>query len=177
MRYSLLMILALPLAAAAQNYSTAPIIVDTSSPAAPAAAEAPLAPGALPPNFPEAAITRVGENSTGQHVDSPDSPPSPTAPVAPDAPTSNAPANPASPTPPPSPINKLWPRNTVTVFLPSCTTYHTELVSPCTCIITRLMAEMPHDEFLRLSEAGTIEQDARLITIRQQCLGTPDRRL
>ncbi len=184
MRYSLFMVclLVLPLMAVAQQeYSTAPLIVtpggdEAAAPAsqpAPETPRTPFVPGALPPSFPESAITRIGQNTTGQYDDTPATPPSPVSPATPNAP---APQTPNSPTPPPSPISKLWPRDTVPIFLQSCTNYHPELIAPCTCVITKLMAQMPHDEFLQLDANGTIEQDPRVITIRQQCVGAPGHR-
>lgn len=132
----------------------------------------------MPTGFPEWAITKAAENSTGQPSSTP--PANPAAP--PTAPTSEAPAAPANaqaPSVPDAPtpvVDKLWPRDTVEIFLPSCTGFHPELVAACTCVITRLMLAMPHDEFLAKSEAGTIEQDQRLMTIRRDCVGTPQRR-
>ncbi len=52
----------------------------------------------------------------------------------------------------------------------SCTKLHAEAVSPCSCIITKVMSQFAHDEFLQLSNAGTIENDPRLIQIRAQCI-------
>jgi hypothetical protein len=49
-------------------------------------------------------------------------------------------------------------------------------VVPCTCTITKLMVAMPHDEFLKKSEDGTIEQDQRLINIRSECATAPQRK-
>jgi hypothetical protein len=183
MRYSFVtaLALALPLMAMAQGYSTAPMIVDTTAPRAAAPASAPPAnaartaasnatPGVWTPDFPETAVTRIGENSTGQQVDMPANPPNPATPTAPDAPTPDTPAAPASP---PSPISKLWPRDTVPIFLQSCTGFHPELIDPCTCVITQLMSQMGHDEFLQLSESDAIEHDPRLINARQQCIPGP----
>jgi hypothetical protein len=186
MRYSFIavLVLALPLVAVAQNYSTAPIIVDPNAPpvtpsnadAAPdhVAVTKPIAAvNGWAPNFPDAAVTRIGANSTGQTDDTPPAPATPTAPAAPDAPT---PASPAAPAAPASPISKLWPRDTVPVFLQSCTGFHPELVVPCTCVITTLMGQMGHDEFMQLSADGTIEQDPRVKSARAQCIPGPARR-
>lgn len=173
MRRIFLMMIALPVIAFAQGYSTAPIIVNTSNTTAEPISPN-LAPKPLPPNFPEIAITRIGENTTGQHVDAPATPATPSAGTAP--PTPNAPQNPASPTPPPSPVSKLWPRDTVPIFVQSCAGFHVELVPACTCVITELMVQMPHDEFLKLSENNTIENDGRLLGIRQKCVATPRKR-
>ena len=183
-----LLMTALPLAALAQAYSDAPLVVvgqgrqqvaqaapmaaataatATTTPAKTAAATA-AQPKVYTPDFPDWAITQVGQNTAGNTNPAPDA--APEAPQAPAAPVpSDAPA-PASPTPPPSPVSKVWPRDTVPIFVKSCIGFHVELVPACTCVITNLMGAMPHDEFMRLSESGTIEQDVRLQTIRQQCL-------
>ncbi|MBX9725971.1 MAG: hypothetical protein K2X09_01790, partial [Rickettsiales bacterium] len=134
-------------------------------------------PAAAFPNFPEVAITRVGENTTGQQVAVPPTPASPTSPAA--AGTSAPPANPSNPAAPPtpaSPVSKLWPRNTIEIFIPPCTGLRPQFLVPCTCVITKLMVEMPHDEFLAKSEAGTIEQDPRLIRIRSDCATAPQKK-
>lgn len=183
---TLILAVLLPLSVAAQSYSNAPLVVIGEG--APAAAPAPAAPvvgaakasGSIPgfPNFPEIAITRVGEKSNAEHVDPPANPPSPAAP-SPAAAGSSAPqtpANPASPASPKSPVSKLWPRDTVQIFVPPCTGLRPQFVIPCTCVITRLMVAMPHDEFLAKSEAGTIEQDPRLQRIRQDCATAPQKK-
>ena len=137
-------------------------------------ATAQAVPGAGFSNFPENAVTRVGENTTGQHVDAPTNPANPPTPANPAAASgAETPANPASPTPPANPISTLWPRNTVEIFMPSCAGFHVELVKPCLCVITRLMTTMPHDEFLKESEKGTLESDPRLLTIRTDCATAP----
>lgn len=173
----------LPFAALAQSHSNAPMVVvgegsPVPSQAAPAAAPAQArAPAAPFPNFPEIAITRVGENTTGQHVDTPQSPATPASPPAVAAgATPVTPTNPASPPAPKSPVSKLWPRDTIEIFLPPCTGLRPQFVVPCTCVITKLMVEMPHDEFLAKSEAGTIEQDPRLQRIRRDCATAPQKK-
>ena len=190
MRYSpALFLLALfPFCALAQSYSSAPLMVvgEGTAPAqasalAPSAKPAAPAPSPVPgagfPNFPEAAITRIGETTTGQHVDAPASPAAPAAPAnPPTAANAATPPNPASPTPPANPTSKLWPHDTIPIFMPSCTGLHVEFVQPCTCVITRLMLAMPHDEFLAKSEQGTIEQDPRLIRIRHDCATAPQKK-
>ena len=167
--------LSLPLLVTAEPYSSSPmVIVGEGAPKEVASAAAKPVPGAEFPNFPENAITRVGENTTGQHVDAPANPASPTAPTAAAAAASPTnPANPASPPTPASPVNKLWPRDTIQIFMPACAQLHIQLIQPCTCVITKLMVEMPHDEFLKKSEDGTIEQDGRLTRIRTECATTP----
>lgn len=168
-----LLALALPIITSAQTYSNTPIIISSD-----AEEDKPGAvPGAGFPNFPENAITRVGENTTGQHVDAPANPPNPAVPENPSAGKApESPTNPNSPTPPANPVSKLWPNNTVEIFLPACINFHPQLVVPCTCVITKLMVEMPHDEFLKKSEDGTIEQDSRLTRIRTECATTPKQR-
>lgn len=88
----------------------------------------------------------------------------------------SAETKPATPAPSPAPVDKLWPSNTVQIFLPSCTGLRPQFVPACSCIITRLMAEMPHDEFLLKSNDNTLEQDPRLISIRTECVTTPQRK-
>lgn len=176
--YTAIFSIVLPVAALAQSYSSAPMVVvseGNSKPASSAAAPAPTRDAAADfPNFPETAITRVGENTTGQHVDAPPTPASPASPAA--AASAKSPEGataPASPAVPPSPITKLWPRDTVQIFLPPCTGLRPQFVVPCTCVITKLMLAMGHDEFLKESENGTIEQDPRLIKIRTDCATAP----
>ncbi len=120
--------------------------------------------------FPNWAVTRAGAASGGYDQDVPPSPAYPAA--APTASTAATPAAPAAPQVPAAPINKLWPRDTVPIFMQSCVGYRPKLFVPCQCIIGRLMLEMPHDEFLALTAKGTIEDDNRLKTIRQQCAGS-----
>lgn len=122
-------------------------------------------------NFPEWAVTNAGANTTGMKADVPASPKPPaSAPVPAGA---AAPASPETPKPPKSPADKLWPVDTVPIFMRACVGLHIELIPPCKCTITKLMQQMPHDEFLELTARGTIEQDARLSTIRYECVGTP----
>jgi|GEM_PF-6369630 len=190
MRILIITVLALaPLAAFAADYSDAPLIVVNSQAAQVAPAEAvpttgpvkatsqPSQPGAATtytPDFPEWAVTKVGENSAGNTNPVPDSPASPAdAPQAPQAVAAAAPAAPTSPASPASPINKLWPIDTIPIFMKSCMGFHVELAAPCKCVITNLMVEIPHDEFLKLTAAGSIEQDTRLASIRYRCVGTP----
>ena len=184
----LLILSSLPCAALAQASPDAPaapvakttmpiIIVDQGSQlgTAPAPQNARPVPGAGFANFPENAVTRVGENTTGQHIDAPAS--GAEAPAAPTSPAAAAPpATPASPTPPPSPAAKLWPRDTVRLFMPSCVGFHAQFITPCACVITKLMATIPHDEFLRESDAGTIEGDPRLSKIRTDCASAPQKK-
>jgi hypothetical protein len=57
----------------------------------------------------------------------------------------------------------------VPLFMPACVGYQPKLVVPCNCVIGKLMLAMPHDEFLKLSANGTIEDDIRLKNIRIEC--------
>ena len=180
MRHTIIFLttLFMSLAANAQHAASPIVIIGEGSPAVvkSAAVNKPV-PGATFPNFPENAITRVGENTNGEHVDAPATPASPPAPTTPTAAASPAtPANPASPATPASPVNKLWPRDTISIFLPPCTGLRPQFIVPCTCVITKLMVAMPHDEFLAKSEAGSIESDPRLIRIRQDCATAPQRK-
>lgn len=182
--FTLVYTVLLPLSVVAQSYSNAPLVVigegAAAKPAPTASAAAAPATGSIAgfPNFPEIAITRVGEKSNTEHVDPPANPPSPSAPAAAasGASTPATPANPASPIAPKSPVSKLWPRDTVQIFVPPCTGLRPQFVIPCTCVITKLMVAMPHDEFLAKSEAGTIEQDPRLQRIRQDCAAAPQKK-
>ncbi|MFZ4542058.1 MAG: hypothetical protein ACOYNL_09715 [Rickettsiales bacterium] len=165
---TVLFLLVMPLASVAQSYSRSPILI-LGEDGASTEERKPL-PGAGTPNFPANATTRAGENTYGEHLDMPANPPSPVAPTNPAA--APTPANPAAPTSPVSPASaasKLWPRDTVAIFLPPCTSGRPLLLGACSCVITKLMVEMPHDEFLAKSEDGTIEQDVRLQRIRLNC--------
>ncbi len=73
-------------------------------------------------------------------------------------------------------IDPRWPKDTTKTFLPSCTGLRPQFVTPCTCIITQLMEAMAHDEFIRKSEAGTLEDDPRLQQIRLDCVVKPGRK-
>lgn len=127
--------------------------------------------------FPAHAITAIGANTTGQNHDIPAAPAAPAAPTAPSsAMVPAAPAAASIPKPPANPLDKLWPIDTVPLFMQSCVGIQPKLLGPCRCVITKLMVTMPHDEFLQLSAAGTIEQDARLIKARQDCVTAPTRR-
>jgi len=66
-----------------------------------------------------------------------------------------------------------WPPSTVPTFMTSCTRLNRDLVPHCQCIITDLMREVPFEEFQRLSQAGSIANDARYLRIRNGCLATP----
>lgn len=101
-------------------------------------------------------------------------PDDPEIPAAPTAPAGGAvPLAPESPSLKPS---KLWPADTVPVFMLSCTQLQKEIVSTCRCIIDNLIKTIPHDEFLALSEANLIERDKRYLSIRQRCLGSTQKR-
>lgn len=127
--------------------------------------------------FPDWAVTRVGSATGGWDKDVVPAPAAPANPAGANiSPNAQAPAAPAAPEAPDSPITKLWPVDTVPIFLRSCIGYRPALLVPCKCVIGRLMTEMPHDEFLELTAKGTIEQDARLKNIRLQCAVQPQPR-
>lgn len=188
-RFLITFVATAPLVAFAQ-YSNAPmLVVDQSHQAAPAAVAAPpqtaqatTAPKAttpsqaFTPDFPEWAVTKAGENTGGGN-------PIPATPAAPaDAPQATQPAQagtaavPATPAAPASPVSKLWPIDTIPIFMKSCMGFHIELAAGCKCTIVNLMVEMPHDEFLRLSADGSIENDKRLTAIRYRCIAMPERK-
>lgn len=159
--------MALPIAAMAQSASKAPILVLGEDSPPPAIGSKVTS---------TQAISNAGEQ-TGGHVDLPATPATPTAPPNPTAPANPAaPENPATPESPESPISKLWPRDTIQIFMPPCTGLRPQYVKPCLCTITKLMVAMPHDEFLKKSNDGTIEQDERLKTIRQTCATAPQKK-
>ncbi len=117
--------------------------------------------------FPDYAITRLGTSTGGYDKDV-----APIPPAAPTPATAPAPAGAAAPKAPEAPANavdKLWPADTVPIFMPACVGYQPKLVVPCNCVIGKLMLAMPHDEFLKLTANGTIEQDIRLKNIRVEC--------
>ncbi len=159
------LLLTLPLVAFAQSTGSAPMVMVSQGKVL--ATAKPVTPQVYTPDFPDWAITQVGQATGGNNTDQPDA--APQAPQAPTAPQPDTAAAPATPATPPSPVSKLWPRDTVPIFVRSCVGFHIELLPACTCVINKLMGEMPHDEFLELSQRGTIEQDTRLQTIRQQC--------
>lgn len=145
-------------AAQAQSYSAAPMLVYSRD----AAGTKPSA---------DDTVRDLGHETMGETVTKPGTPP--TAPQALEpsaAPAEAKPAAASTPVAPTNPVDKLWPRNTIQIFLPSCTGLRPQYLVPCTCVITKLMVTMPHDEFLKKSEDGTLEQDPRLITIRQACI-------
>jgi hypothetical protein len=186
MRRLLLIAMLLPLPALAWEYNDAPlIVVQNKSPqpaaqaaVAPAAAVGPMAGDVTKaPGFPEWAVTNAAQNTSGNTnpvpATAPQAPVSPTPTYPGSAPAAPAPAVPPAPA---SPAAKLWPRDTVPIFMKSCVGFHVELVAACSCTITNLIGAMPHDEFLALSANGGIEQDARLLKIRQQCVAAPRRK-
>lgn len=124
--------------------------------------------------FPDWAVTRVGSATGGWDKDviaAPQAPANPASATAPaNAPTPAAPTPPAAPA---SPVSKLWPVDTVPIFVRACVGFRPALLLPCQCVIGKLMLAMPHDEFLELTAKGTIEQDARLKQIRLQCATQP----
>lgn len=143
----------------------------SNAPAAAAAAEA------IIDHFPGWAISKAGSDTTGQTVETPVSPASPPAPTAPAS--SPSPSAPEAAKPPPAPASvtdKLWPRDTVPIFMHSCTGLHVEYMPACGCVITKLMLAMSHNEFLELSAANKIDDDPRVISIRSGCLATPAKR-
>jgi pyruvate/2-oxoglutarate dehydrogenase complex dihydrolipoamide acyltransferase (E2) component len=147
------------------------------TPAAPKANNEPVAAAAaqtLIDDFPVWAVSKAGSDTTGQTGEAPVTPPAPAAPAAPSAPA--AAETPKAPPAPASPTDKLWPRDTVPIFMRSCTGLHVEYLAPCSCVITKLMLAIPHDEFLELSAAGKIDEDKRMTDIRSGCLATPGKR-
>ena len=194
-----MLLMMMPSMALAQGYDNSPILITTtpmepaktvapaSPPPAAAATTAPATPAPianalpvtppLPPNFPEWAVSNAAQNTAGNTnpvVASPASPTTPATPVAVDA--GHAPVTPPAPSAPESPVSKLWPRDTVPIFVKSCVGFHVELIPACGCVITELMASMPHDEFLKLSETGAIESDPRLKHARLDCVAAPARK-
>ncbi len=118
-------------------------------------------------NFPEWAVTRVGAATGGTDQDIAPTPAAPTTPSAGSTPAvAPAPATPAAPA---SATAKLWPVDTVPIFMKSCVNFQPKLVVPCNCVIGRLMLAMPHDEFIKLTAQGTVEQDPRLQNILTEC--------
>ena len=73
-------------------------------------------------------------------------------------------------------VSKLWPSDTRKIFMPRCTSLKAQFIEPCSCVITKLMTAMTHDEFLKKSGDGTIEKDQRLIQIRRDCATAPKRK-
>ena len=153
----------------------------TPQPAAPPTATTPAkappavaAAEAIIEDFPAWAISKAGSDTTGQTTEVVPSPPNPATPAAPDVPA--APPAPAAPESPASPISALWPRDTVPIFMHSCTSLHVEYVAACSCVIRNLMLAIPHNEFLELSVKNAVDADPRVVKIRNQCLATPGKR-
>lgn len=171
MRLFFLIPLLFALPALAQHAS--PMLVVGGPKAAPKAASE-IEQERLIQQFPDWAVTRAGSATGGWDKDVPTAPQAPVNPGSATAPTTApTPAAPAAPAAPASPVNKLWPADTVPIFVRSCVGYRPALLLPCQCVIGKLMLAMPHDEFLQLTAQGTIEQDARLQKIRLQCATQP----
>jgi len=66
----------------------------------------------------------------------------------------------------------LWPADTVPLFVASCAKMHRQLDPACKCIITSLMKEMKHSDFVELSKSRSIEGDERYQRIRRTCVGS-----
>lgn len=195
MRLILLMLTltVIPLLVSAQHYDDSPMVLvggrDTlvakpavakENPTPPTTATAQPAVSAktppVPPNFPEWAISKAGQNAAGNSNPVPETPASPTPPADGDAPASPAAlGHPETPPAPESPAGKLWPKDTVPIFVKSCIGFHVQLIPACTCVITQLMATIPHDEFLKLSETDKIDSDPRYTKARQDCATAPER--
>ena len=140
--------------------------VKPTGPVASASAEA------ITQAFPHWAVSKAGADTAGQGpVPPPPSPANAALPTAPATPQQSP--MPATPAAPPSPAPKLWPRDTIPIFMRSCTGLHIELVPACQCVITRMMVTIPHDEFLQLSADNRLDNDKRIVEIRKSCLGTP----
>ena len=162
---TLAMIGLLPMSVMAQSYSQAPMLVVGDSQAASSTAAATDAPvsdkaGALA-SFPENAVTKIGDVA---------SPSKETTGAV--KPVADVPANAEAE----AEESKLWPKNTLEIFMPRCTGLKLPFVGPCRCVMTKLMSAMPHNEFLKKSKDGTIEQDSRLISIRRECATAPQRK-
>lgn len=164
MRTILLIALLTSTAAFAQNDNSM-LVVGGSQPAPRPASE--IEQERVMQQFPEWAVTRAGAATAGTDKDTPAAPAAPAAPGAQAAPAS--PASPAAPAAPANPASKLWPADTVPIFMKSCVNFQPKLVVPCNCVIGKMMLAMPHDEFLALTAKGTIEQDVRVKNIRTAC--------
>lgn len=149
MRTLLFIALLIPVAAMASSYSNAPLLV-----VKPEQEAAPVQTYSIAPATPAPAP------ATPPRVTAPQPP----KPDKPERPESHAIESTAVQ------YSKLWPRDSVPIFMTRCTKFHTEAVKPCSCIITRVMTEMTHDEFMKISESGNVEKDARLLAIRTDCL-------
>lgn len=172
--FSLILLLSSAPLALAQGYSSAPIVVvgGETEPE-----YYPHVTAQLPLNFSKTAVTSIGENIGGEEIKTPANPPSPATPVNPAASaTPPSPTSPASPATPANPVNKLWPRDTAPIFMTACVGFSPQKIPPCSCVITKLMLSMGHDEFLAKSENGSIEQDQRLQRIRMDCATAPQKK-
>jgi hypothetical protein len=169
----ILSLLFISLSGAALAQSAAPmVVVGGDAPVTPAQAEQQR----LANQFPEWAVTNAGAATGGWSKDVPAPPGAPESPnVEPSkaAPSVTAPSAPASPA---NPISKLWPIDTIPIFMRSCVGFEPQLIAPCGCVIRELMVKMPHNEFLAKSADGSIEQDATLHSIRTNCAVAPQRK-
>lgn len=66
--------------------------------------------------------------------------------------------------------SKFWPKDTVPIFMTSCTKFHTERVDACGCIINSIMKQFGHDEFLKIDAANELQSNPRMQQIRQECV-------
>jgi hypothetical protein len=64
----------------------------------------------------------------------------------------------------------LWPTDTVDIFVTACAAGKHQAVGVCRCVIEKLALKMPHNEFIKLSEADAVEKDPRYISARASCL-------
>lgn len=142
--FSCICLVVFPLTAMAQSYSNAPMLVVT--PQTIAAEQTP----------PAAVVAAIAPSAAAPATATPAA----TAPAA--STTATAPTTTASST--------LWPRDTVPIFMTSCTKLKVELVDPCSCIITKVMEKFTHDEFLKMDTAGTLNSDSKMQDIRKQCV-------
>lgn len=62
-----------------------------------------------------------------------------------------------------------WPPNTIPRFVVGCAGFHKELIAPCRCTIDGVMKEFSLQDFMTLSNAGTIKDDARYRRITTDC--------
>ena len=62
-----------------------------------------------------------------------------------------------------------WPVQTAPRFVASCAGFHKELIAPCRCVIAQVMREFSVEEFSKLTDSGTIQNDARYRRITTDC--------
>ena len=73
----------------------------------------------------------------------------------------------------PAAVSKLWPRDTAEIFIRACAGFHAEYIAPCNCIISGIMDQMTHPEFMDLHARNAFDQDPRIQKVTYTCATKP----